>query len=416
MHTALLCVLAWSIALPSSGADYLPSYAPAFEINPEKSILGSRYGGNGLNWGEQDGAFFFRMQNRLQTRFATPFDADPRTLDDLRSDDSELVFRRVRTMLSGNLGSPDLNFDIQYDWLDLFARNAAVIYHWNHGLNLWAGRGKVMYNDERAVSSGRQQFVNRSIVSDVFTLDRQVGLQLHGRLFRDTAMDIDYALGAFGGEGLQVRRNESGRPMMTGMVRWNALGPRMAQQQSDHMFTPLPSARITFGAMSGQGSCTKFESSPEGCTSLRGFIPSDQADGDQFELRQLLLEGKFNWRGLSILSELHWKEVVDRSLSENDPWRKTRLRGGFIQGGVMLRKFVFDLPPGVEVAARYAYVDPDDPRGTDDQREISAVVNWLLDGHNNKLSAELSHLTVGDPAFQETDARLRFRVQWELRF
>lgn len=401
---------------PGVSSDDLPSYAPAFEINPEKAILGSRYGGNGLNWGEQDSPFFFRMQNRLQTRFSAPYDSDPRTIEALRRNDSELFFRRVRTNLSGNLGSPDLNYSIQYDWLDLFARDVAVIYHWSDALNLWAGRGKVMYNDERVVSSGRLQFVNRSIVSDVFTLDRQVGLQLHGRLFRDTDMDIDYSLGAFAGEGLEVQRNDSGRPMLVARVRWNALGPRMQQQQSDHLFTPLPAARITLGAMSGQGSCTKFESAPVGCVALRGFDAPGEAEGDQFELRQLLLEGKFNWRGLSVLSELHWKEVVDRTRGVNDPWRQTRLRGGFIQAGVMLQKFVFDLPPGVEVAARYSYIDPDDPRGTDDQREVSAVVSWLIDGHHNKISADLSHLTVGDPALQETDSGVRFRVQWELRF
>lgn len=394
----------------------LPSYAPAFEIDPTKPVLGALYGGKGLNWGEQDGDWFFRMQNRLQPRFSTPYDPDPRTLESLRANDSELFFRRVRTMLGGNLGSKDLNFNIQYDWLDLFARDAALIYHWGEELNIWVGRGKAMYNDERVVSSGRLQFVNRSIVSDLFTVDRQAGIQLHGRLFRDTDMDLDYSLGAFGGEGLEFRRNESGKPMLLGRVRWNVLGPRMPQEQSDYMFTPIPTARITFGAMSGEGRCTRFESQPNGCIALPNFRDPRQAEGDQFALRQLLLEGKFAWQGISVLSELHWKEVVDRAREANDPWRETNMFGGFVQAGVMMQKFGLGLPPGLEVAARYALVDPDDPRGTDQQREITAVINWYVDGHNNKFSAEISHLDIADPNLQEQDAGLRFRVQWELRF
>lgn len=403
-------------ALPGRANEDLPVYTPLFHIDLGRYVPGAEYSSHRLNWGDSDAPYAFSVQNRLQSRFVSPYDADPRTLERLRQDDDDLFFRRVRTVVSGNLNTPRLTYRIQYDWLDRFARDLALNYRWGDRLNLWAGRGKVMYNDEWVVSSGRLQFVDRSIVSGLFALDRQMGLQLYGRLFAGTAADVDYALGAFAGQGLDARSNESDRPMLMARLHWNVLGERISSQQSDLAFSPRPSARITLGGMSGEGSCTRFVSQPDSCLALPGFTTPDDAGNEQFELRQLLLEGKFNWQGVSLLSELHWKEVVDRTLGVDDPWRKTTLRGGFLQGGVMLRRLSPALPPRVEVAMRYACIDPDDPRGTDDQREISAVINWFIDGHENKVSAEIAHLTVGDPALQESDSRYRFRLQWELRF
>ena len=404
------------LALPGRANADLPVYTPLFHIDLGRYVPGADYSSHRLNWGDADAPYAFSVQNRLQPRFVSPYDADPRTLESLRLDDGDLFFRRVRTKVRGNLNTSRLTYFVQYDWLDGFTRDVGLNYRWGDRLNLWAGRGKVMYNDERVVSSGRVQFVNRSIVSDLFSLDRQMGLQLHGRLFPATAANVDYALGFFAGQGLGARSNEADRPMLTARLRWNVLGERISRQQSDHAFTPRPGARITLGGMSGRSSCTRFVSQPESCLALPGFITPNDAGNGQFEMRQFLLEGKFNWQGISVLSELHWKEVVDRTLGLDDPRRQTALRGGFLQGGIMLQRLSPGLPPRVEAAMRYAYIDPDDPRGSDDQREISAVINWFIDGHENKISAEIAHLTVGDPALQESDSRYRFRLQWELRF
>jgi phosphate-selective porin OprO and OprP len=48
--------------------------------------------------------------------------------------------------------------------------------------SLRVGQWNVEYNRERRDSSGQQQLVERSIVNDFFTIDRQMGAMLYGRL------------------------------------------------------------------------------------------------------------------------------------------------------------------------------------------------------------------------------------------
>jgi phosphate-selective porin len=85
------------------------------------------------------------------------------------------------------------------------------------------GQWKVDLNRERVDSSGRQQFVERSIVNRIFTMDRQVGVQLRGRLFEGTMADMRYYAGVFNGEGRGVKNNSTDHLYM-GRLQWNFLG------------------------------------------------------------------------------------------------------------------------------------------------------------------------------------------------
>jgi Smg protein len=85
--------------------------------------------------------------------------------------------------------------------------SSARVIDWRVDLTKWdwasvrLGQWKVDLNRERSDSSGRQQFVERSIVNRIFTVDRQVGVQLRGRLFDGTLADMRYYAGVFNGEG-----------------------------------------------------------------------------------------------------------------------------------------------------------------------------------------------------------------------
>ena len=81
-----------------------------------------------------------------------------------------------------------------------------------NGLVFASVNGKSNYNRERVDSSGRQQFVERSIVNRIFTVDRQVGVMIKGRLNKGTVADMRYYAGIFNGEGRSI--NNSGKDMM----------------------------------------------------------------------------------------------------------------------------------------------------------------------------------------------------------
>lgn len=64
----------------------------------------------------------------------------------------------------------------------------------------------------------------------------------------------------------------------------------------------------------------------------------------------------------------------------------------------------------------YAFVDMDADRAHDKQTELSAVINYFMEGHFNKLSLQLSRLSVEDPIKLEKDTENRLWAQWDLSF
>lgn len=136
------------------------------------------------------------------------------------------------------------------------------------------------------------------------------------------------------------------------------------------------------------------------------------AQDGQYEIRQMMEEVHFKWKGFSLLHELHAKQITDTLNSDE----KTRLLGGFVQAGYFPHALLDFIPTGIEFAGRYAVVDMDTSRDNDKQTEFSAVVNYFLDGHFNKLSMQVSRLTVEDPISREDDSETRLWAQWDFSF
>lgn len=137
-----------------------------------------------LRWESEDGRYSVGLQNRAQMRYSTPFDSSPRSLGDLNADSSSYSLKRIRTSLSGTVIDPSLSFHIEHDWNESVIRDFFLEFELNDNATLWVGRGKAMYNMEFWISSGRQQFIERTIAHGLFTTNRQQGAQLFGRLSR----------------------------------------------------------------------------------------------------------------------------------------------------------------------------------------------------------------------------------------
>lgn len=378
------------------------------------------YGKTGFNFRTDDDKFALAIQNRIQARYAEPFDSDPRTLDDLDRNENSFMIRRARTKLSGHAYVPWLKYYMQYDWSQPVLRDLNLTVDKYKWAQVRVGRGKVSYNNERVTSSGNQQFVNRSIVNDIFTVDRQQGIEVKGNLFADKWYDITYYVGAFTGVGVGERNNDDGNMMYSGRLQWNALGGEMKFSQSDIEYHEQPALNISFAANTNRSKCTAFETDSRSCRTLTDFdaagkpryLAAANAQSGQYEIDQMMAEVNFKWRGFSLLHELHSKKIKDTV--NNDA--ETKLLGGFIQAGYFPHQWFSAIPPGVEVAGRYAQVDMDTDRSNDKQTEFSAVVNYFLEGHFNKLSLQLSRLSVEDPRLAQKDSEKRLWAQWDLSF
>lgn len=130
-------------------------------------------------------SFQFRMQNRAAYYSTSERDFTPESF--------ELRTRRLRMKLKGFVYSPKLTYYVQLsfsrgdmDWDGTqnssvnsspnVIRDAIINYHISKSFTLGLGQTKLPGNRQRVISSGDQQFVDRSIVNANFTLDRDFGL------------------------------------------------------------------------------------------------------------------------------------------------------------------------------------------------------------------------------------------------
>ncbi|HAC90737.1 MAG TPA: hypothetical protein DCF63_08900 [Planctomycetaceae bacterium] len=375
------------------------------------------YGKKGFEFNTEDDKFSLAIQNRIQARYAEPFDADPRSLHDLEKDEKSYMIRRARTKLTGHAYQPWIKYYLQYDWSQPVLRDLSLTIDKYKWAQVRVGRGKVSYNNERVASSGAQQFVNRSIVNDVFTVDRQQGVEVKGNLFAGEPYDLTYYAGVFAGLGVGERNNDDDELMYSARLQWNALGGEMKWDQADLEFHEQPALNIAIAANTNRSKCTAFETANDSCRALKDVNAAGKsryttANAGQYEIDQMMEEVNFKYQGFSFLHELHSKKIKDTRNNDEE----TKLLGGFVQAGYLPHRVINLIPEGIELAGRYAFVDMDTDRDNDKQKEVSGVINYYMEGHNSKLSFQLSRLTVQDPISDEEESENRLWAQWDFSF
>lgn len=413
------------LALPAAAQE--GGEPPTDESAPPVSAppVSARYADHALRVESGDGNFAAKIQHRLQFRYALPFDQDPRSLSDLDEETSSFMVRRARFKLEGHAFQPWLEWYLQYDWSQPVLRDVSLEVSRFEWLRVLVGRRKVMFNDERVASSGKQQFVNRSILNDLFTVDRQQGIQVLGRLFTNTPADLSYYAGVFAGRGVGERLNDDLHMMFSARLQWNALGGEMDFSQSDLELHPQPVLGLAAAVASNISDCTAFETDAQSCRSLATTRsdgtpfgdpaePGETSDG-QFRADQFVAELRFKWRGIYAKHELHLKRVRDTQLEPGAPGRETTLHGNVTQLGWLPHGLIAAVPAPLEIAARFASVDPARGVGGDWLTESSGVLNWFFAGHSNKLSLETSWLTV-DERGASSRGQTRVRLQWDVSF
>lgn len=152
---------------------------------------------NGLGFATPDSSYSLNLRFRMQNRAMMNTVSD----EDLQPGSFEARVRRLRLSLTGHVVNPKLSYYIQLsfsrgdmDWSVTDAttqnvspnvvRDAVIFYKPTKKLQLGFGQTKLPGNRQRVISSGSQQFYDRSIVNAAFTPDRDFGFfanyTLHG--------------------------------------------------------------------------------------------------------------------------------------------------------------------------------------------------------------------------------------------
>ncbi len=141
------------------------------------------YGKKGMEFRTRDDRFMLQVQSRLQFRFSTPEDQDPVTFDDFTGDHkTTFAINRARLKVGGHAFKPWLKYYWEYELSQSNLLNFTISMEKWEWLRFQVGQWKVEYTRERRISSGEQQMVDRSVINREFTVDRQQGVEVSGRL------------------------------------------------------------------------------------------------------------------------------------------------------------------------------------------------------------------------------------------
>ena len=364
------------------------------------------YTDRGFQFTDPQNRFQLQIGGRLQFRFATPNDQDPITYDDFFPGE-KTVFKinRARLKVGGFTFKPWLKYYFEYELSANRLLDFRVMIEKWPWMSFKMGQWKTEYTRERVISSGKQQMMERSIINRPFTLDRQEGISMYGRLKASPTADFNYYLSILTGSGINARENDDSNLLYTARVQWNPFGELVPMTGSDLKYHEEMIASIALAGAINTTQYTRFSSSGGGY-----LIPTTEVGlPGQYHISQGLLETTLMYRSFSWQSELHLKNIRDRI---NQTSRQ--LRGGFWQAGYVLNHQMRNEWPLLEVAFRYAIFSPEIPNFA--KEEASLALNCFFNGHLNKLTTDVSFFEYEEEETNMEAQSWRFRIQYEVSF
>ena len=169
---------------------------------------------------------------------------------------------------------------------------------------------------------------------------------------------------------------------------------RSAFSQSDVQGRPKLAASLAVATMCNRSPFTAFSSA--GGPPASRYEPGTTG---QYSVRQWLEEAALHYRGFSFQHEFHWKRI-----RHDTTGIETSLRGSYVQAGMFAYRPEPEKPNGLEVAARWGFVDPHTSTPRDCQQELTGALNWFFRGHANKVTLDVSRITLSAPTLRTSRA------------
>jgi phosphate-selective porin OprO and OprP len=272
-------------------------------------------------------------------------------------------------------------------------RDAYMNYDFGHGIELKAGQFHVPYNRGELTSSGKLQFVDRGILNETFSHNRDLGVALHGLVWND---NVDYTI-AIMNEGTNRNQTNPNKAFLLG-------------------------ARLLLHLMGYQG-YSEGDSQDSETPNLAWGVAGNYNKVAGSTVYAATTDLSFLYRGWSFRGEGHLFRNQTTSSSTY----------GFLgQTGYFL------MPRRLELAARFAGVLPQ-TAGVTKGYETSVAMSYLFFGHGLKVVGDYSYLinspitlgvggaagtnvpaaistTGGAPGFTQDQKDHRARLLWQLAF
>ncbi len=384
-----------------------------------------------FSWATEDGKFSLTMASRVQFRVTYNDErgqdvdsgdgAAARALSTNGRDFWNFKVARLETWFIGNIFEKEFKYYVEFAWAaggDNIVQEAYFTWARWQEFNINVGQTKTPYSWQFLVSSGRQQFVERSTVSAVFDQFYAKGLWFSGQIGKETPW-LKYWAGVFNGA---LRANNDFRNadralrvdtfsstvdadlMPVIRLETHPLG-ETARDHTDQR-SREESKKIRFSVGLGfawfisRFANAAVRPTPGGLAASPG---SGRSNTGQDTLN-VTLDGHFKFYGLSVNIEWHHRHTEFHNfgpLEGNNVFRNRNAPGDLTDNGFLFEAGFMILPKQFDVAFRFGMVDADEfwlggssnkPNGIiPDSTEIGIGVGYYIAGHNMKILADFTY-------------------------
>lgn len=378
--------------------------------------------GIGIEVSSADGRFSLQFNALAQLQAIAHFtpgtpgtDGAPATA---AKNDFDLVFRRARLVLGGNLFSKHIKYKIQLTAspIELGWKNGAItrspILDWYFTFDrlrdatLQVGQYKVPYNHQRMLRVTGMQFVDRSAANNEFTMDRDIGFDIRSRDVAGLGK-LRYYAGVYLGDGIALHGPSDFGLAYVGRVEVLPLGQYDDLEESDHDRGTRP--RMLIG-----GAFAYIDRDPHDQHGFGGQIP---ADGRKASTLNATADLNFRHAGFSFEGAFFWRKAAKMTPVTaldpmGDPVAAVAPRDGlgyFLQAGYLLPR----LP--LELGARWGQIRgrADTTRTSlKDQNEVGGVFNYYFARHWLKLQLDYLHLWNNEIRYGTDQVRLQLQAMF----
>ncbi len=362
-------------------------------------------------------------QLKLNVRFQSLFSSE---LSGSEKDwKSSFLIRRARLKLGGWAINPDLQYKVElalsnrdlgskYDFDETseapkIVLDAVVKWKMNKIWSLWVGQTKLPGNRERVVSSQALQMVDRSLVNSIFNIDREMCLQLRGKINVGKGVIKPIASWSFG-EGRNITKTNIGGIHYVARLEWLPMGE--FTNKGDYVGADLkreqtPKLALAAAYSQNNGASRQKQSGR--------FLIDEEENYLTNDLQTVFADMMFKYQGFSLMAEYAHKIVSDNEVRDQDDLRLQLLdadgRSYYTGSGINLQAgYLFD--KNIEVSARYTKVNPDTEVSFTGIEEYTLGLSKYIVGHSLKLQGDVS---LFDIAGQDAND-LRYRLQMEFQF
>lgn len=304
---------------------------------------------NGLGIVAPDTSYYINFRFRMQNRMGL----FTKSIDDLNVDEVEARVRRLRLRMDGFLISPKFSYYIQLsfsrgdqDWdnsqVPNVVRDALVFYFVNDNLYFGFGQSKLPGNRQRVISSGMQQFVDRSIVNATLNIDRDFGIRAfyENKIGDKSIYKLQAAVTS--GEGRNALNSDNGLAY-TGRVEFLPFGG--FTNNGDYFEGDL--AREKKPKLSLGSSYSYNQKARRTGAQIGNFISSP------VDISTFIADFMFKYNGFAMLGEFVNRTSSQKIVTDANLGLPTYIFNG---GGANLQ-MSYLLPSNFEVATRYAYIN-----------------------------------------------------------